>query len=180
MFPDFTKACCWLYKQVSSNFVLLPCSGSTNSYQVMTLTLFQGLKCVRIVNCKKKKKKILVHCSLNIWFLQTLKKMGTVCFVWLVYVKGHNTIFFLILHLNVSHLSICSSCLVCCMGFRLAIQEHASSGILHPSMTLSGEPVHSEITLFGWLDVKIPGISYLEFIMFFQETCSLWMEVFLW
>ena len=75
------------------------------------MTLLQVHRFVQIINCQ------LSLDSCPLWFngtrlLHTSKRSSTVCFVWLVdwYVcKRLNTIF-VILHLNVSRLSNCSSC----------------------------------------------------------------------
>ena len=50
---------------------------------LMILTLFQGHRCVRIINCKMCFN-VLVYRSLNVvWFWHTIKRSGKVCFEWL-------------------------------------------------------------------------------------------------
>ena len=55
---------------------------------LVTLTLLQGHRCVRIINCSffsLKKKKSFVHHSLyKCCMVLTLKRSGTVCFVWIM------------------------------------------------------------------------------------------------
>ena len=88
MFPNLTNTV-WLafsqalFKRYFSNFaLLLPCLGSTNSYQ-----LRWPWPCLRSQVCQNHTLKIVFKnfCprSLNVvWFLHTLKRSGKIYFVW--------------------------------------------------------------------------------------------------
>ena len=78
---------------------------------LVTLTLFQSHRVVRIINCKLVFVccffLILFNCSLKvILFLHTLKRSSTICFVWLMYLRDLTNMICSILHLNVGCLSI--------------------------------------------------------------------------
>ena len=62
-----------------------PNSGKGTLFGVYQVTLSQGHKCVRIVNCKHFFSLVLAYCGLNVVRLpHTLDRSSAVSFVWLV------------------------------------------------------------------------------------------------
>ena len=56
---------------------------------LMTLALFQGNRCVRIINCKLFFSFLMTVIFKNIvWVLHALKSSSAVCFLWLVCIKA--------------------------------------------------------------------------------------------
>ena len=86
----------------------------------MTSTLFQGYRCVRIINANWFW--IPIHCKHFMVATHSKKRSSTVCFVWLVHRKGvynlrnreltKNFCYAPVLQLNVCHLCICTFCLL--------------------------------------------------------------------
>ena len=82
----------------------------------MTLTLFQGHRYVRIINCKLYS--VVEWCMVTTHIKKIMHRMLCVTGV---YLRDITNMIFVILHLNVSCLNICSSCFVKKFSWNLSV-----------------------------------------------------------